>query len=62
MAKKVETAGKNLSPMQFYNMPVKVPAPTIDNGWLGPMGSYGEPDSAGSLYGYGTSSDVPYGN
>lgn len=53
---------RHLSPMQFHTLPVEVTTPSIDNGWLGPLGSYGEPSPAGSLYGYGVNADVSYGN
>ena len=46
-------AVRHLSPQQFHTLPVSVLQPSTDNGWLGPTGSYGEPSSSGSLYGYG---------
>lgn len=33
--------------------------PTDDNGWIGPLGSFGQHSSSGSLYGYGIPSDNP---
>lgn len=52
-----------LQPQQFHTLPVRVMnKPTIDNGYLGPLGTYGRPSSSGSLYGWfdsGVSSGVP---
>jgi hypothetical protein len=47
---------RNLSKQQFHTS-VEVNAPSIDNGWYGPLGSYGEPNSGGA-YGYGVSSSL----
>lgn len=49
----VTSAKRHLSGQQF---PVKTPTPSIDGGWLGPVGSYGNEPSSGSLYGYGVPS------
>jgi len=46
---------RNLSSQQFHTLPVAVTQPSGDNGFYGPLGSYGEPSPAGSLYGYGVS-------
>lgn len=48
-----------LQPQQFRTLPVRVMTPTIDNGYLGPLGNYGQPSSSGSLYGYGITSGIP---
>lgn len=58
----VPTARRHLNATQFAK-PVKVASATEDNGWLGPLGSYGQSSGPGSLYGYGVvnsiSSDWP---
>lgn len=59
-AMQTDTAKRHLSPLQFHSLPVEVTTPTIDNGWLGPLGSYGNPTPSGSLYGYGVNADVSY--
>lgn len=46
---------RNLSPKQFP----KVAQPTDDNGWIGPLGSFGQHSPSGSLYGYGVPPDSP---
>lgn len=53
----MQTSKRHLSAAQFSK--IDVPTPSIDGGWLGPEGSYGEPSSSGSLYGYGVPSDYP---
>lgn len=50
------TAKRHLSPHQF---PLKLRTPSVDAGWLGPVGSYGDQPSSGSLYGYGVPSSNP---
>lgn len=45
----VTSAARHLSDKQF---PVKMRTPSVDAGWLGPIGSYGEPSASGSLYGF----------
>jgi hypothetical protein len=46
---------RNVNPQQFHTLPVEVVKPTDDGGYLGPLGDYGTPTPAGSLYGYGVS-------
>lgn len=53
----VPTARRHLSPDQFAQ-PMKVASATIDNGWLGPLGSYGQSSATGSLYGYGVANSI----
>lgn len=52
----VTSARRHLSPYQF---PARVPTPSIDGGWLGPLGSYGDQPSHAPLYGFGTNDRHP---
>lgn len=51
---------RNLSPQQFHTLPVRAGMPGLDNGWLGPLGSYGQMNSGGYA-GYGVSTYTPMG-
>ncbi len=42
-----------------YQFPVRVPTPSLDNGWLGPLGSYGEQPNNAPLYGFGVNDRAP---
>lgn len=46
---------RHLSKEQFHTLPVEVNMPSVDNGWLGPLGSYGQGNSGGYM-GYGVNS------
>lgn len=54
------STSRHLSPLQF---PVKldIHTPTEDNGFIGPLGSYGNILPGGSLYGYGANTGVSSG-
>ena len=52
----ITSARRHLSQYQF---PVKMPTPSIDGGWLGPLGSYGEQPNNAPLYGFGINDQYP---
>ena len=49
----VTSSSRHLSGQQF---PLRVPTPSIDGGWLGPIGSYGKQPNDAPIYGYGVPS------
>lgn len=53
----VKTSKRHLSAAQFSR--IDVPTPSIDGGWLGPMGSYGDQPNDAPIYGYGVPSSNP---
>lgn len=54
-----QKTGPALQPKQFAARKTTVIAPSVDNGWLGPLGVTSMHSSAGSLYGYGVTPDNP---
>lgn len=42
-----------------YQFPARVPTPSLDNGWLGPIGSYGDQPNDAPLYGFGVNDRSP---